>query len=72
MCIGEIPAPPKELVYMGQCQECVTSNVGGPDPAIYIGETSRQVGERIEEHLEGVNTLTRNPSLCPIGWNITA
>ena len=46
----------KRVVYQGRCIKCKESGVA----ANYIGETARQLGERVEEHLRKVDLYNKD------------
>ena len=57
----------KNIVYSATCTDCTTQNgsiTEGTEPGhrlpVYIGESSRQVGTRVMEHLSNMNNFKKN------------
>ena len=60
MCKGDgNKCAPKRVVYQAQCMECKCSG----ETAIYVGETARQVGERVMEHMGKVDLFKKDSFL---------
>ena len=53
----------KGVVYKASCQDCCeekNSKNGHVGTGVYIGETSRQVGRRIQEHFNNLSSMKRS------------
>ena len=49
----------KRVVYEAKCMECNVKESGVCEPGIYIGETARQLGERVSEHKDKAEAFSK-------------